>query len=298
VFFPPESDVPVAQLTLAGRNLLARSVLPRGKLSGTDPDSSLVTFKLVGFAVGDGGYKLSNPLQIEPINDQTTQAKATIAILDNRFDVNDAIIINGVSFPVGIQVVASGTAISGTEDGGTLDMGGTLKDSPNTFAVSAHVGQRLRLTGGTLAGLDEEIIFNDGDTLEIGTSDPVDGKTWTEAGSGGTLLPDATTEYSIITNVPGAGTWVPGVTLEETAENLAEAINSSPDPLIQNVVRAEVSGAIVTVKALIAGADGNLNTLEEFDAGGFAFNNLGILATQLQDSEVRYQRNPPHPLGP
>jgi len=86
VFFPSESDVPVAQLTLAGRNLLARSVLPRGKLSGTDPDSPLVTFKLVGFAVGDGGYKLDNPLQISTINDQTTQAEATIAILDNRFD--------------------------------------------------------------------------------------------------------------------------------------------------------------------------------------------------------------------
>jgi len=162
-----------------------------------------------------------------------------------------------------------------------------LIDSPNTFAPSAHIGQRLRLVGGTLAGLDELIVTNTADTIEIGLIDDptfgTAGKSWTQAGSGGPvpangdgLTPDATTDYLIITNVPGAGTWVPGDTLEETAENLANAINSSPDPLIQNVVRAEVSGAIVTVKALIAGADGNLNTLEEFDAGGFAFNNFGI----------------------
>ena len=153
-FLPPESDIPVAQLTLAGRNLLARSIVPRGKEDGNDPDAPLVTFKLAGFAVGDGGYYLTNPLQITAINDQTTGALATVAVLDNRFDANDAIVVNGVSFPVGIILVASGTATGGTDAGGSIG-GGTVDLDPNTLVSGAHIGQTLRLTGGTLAGLTE-----------------------------------------------------------------------------------------------------------------------------------------------
>lgn len=273
-FLPPNSDVPVAQLTLAGRNLLARSIVPRGKLDGNDPDAPLVTFKLSGFAVGDGGYSTSNPLQLTPINDQTTQALATVAILDNRFDVNDALVINGVSFPVGIVVVESGSATGGTEAGGP-NSGGTLTVTPGNIAANAHVGQRLRLTGGTLGGLDELIITNTNAQFEIGTFDPVTGKSWTDAGGGG-LLPDTTTTFDVITNAPGANSWLPGDTLEETAENIAELINGSSEPFIKNVVKATVSGAIVTISAIASGDPGNLNTLVEFDAGGLGFNNFGV----------------------
>ena len=137
-FLPPESDVPVAQLTLAGRNLLARSIVPRGKLDGNDPDAALVSFKLAGFAVGDGGYSLSNPLQLTPINDQTTDALATVAILDNRFDVNDGLVINEVHFDVGIVLVASGSALGGTDAGGTT--AGYDASPPASFDNSAGFG--------------------------------------------------------------------------------------------------------------------------------------------------------------
>ena len=297
-FLPPESDVPVAQLTLAGRNLLARSVVPRGKLDGNDPDAPLVTFKLVGFAVGDGGYNLANPLQLTPINDQTTEALATVAVLDNRFDVNDAIVINGVSFPVGIILVASGTAIGGTENGGPTagfdgsppaefdnsgGFGGTVDLDPNTLVSGAHIGQTLRLVGGTLAGLTEQIVTNSAIEIEIGITNPSAplptgsplGKSWVQAGGGGTV-PDDTTTWEIYTNAPGANTWVPGSTLGETAENIAKAINGSSHPLIQNVVKATVSGDIVSILALANGDLGNFNTLVEFDAGGLGINNFGI----------------------
>ncbi len=291
-FLPPESDVPVAQLTLAGRNLLARSIVPRGKLDGDYPDASLVSFKLAGFAVGDGGYSLSNPLQLTPINDQTTEALATVAILDNRFDSNDAIIINGVSFAVGILLVASGSAIGGTDnagsgggqtvgyDDGTTDnsggFGGTVDLAPNTLVPSAHIGQILRLTGGTLAGLTEKIVTNSAIQIEIGITDPSTfGKSWTQSGSEGTT-PDHTTDWEIYTNAPGDDKWVPGDSLAETAENLAAAINASSKPLIQNVVKATVSGAVVTILAIADGANGNLNTLTEVDAGGLGINNFGV----------------------
>lgn len=189
-YLPPDTDIPVAQLTLAGRNLLARSIVPRGKLDGEDPDAPLVTFKLAGFAVGDGGYLLSNPLQLTPINDQTTDALATVAILDNRFDVNDAIVINGVSFEAGILLVASGSAIGGTESDGSgggqtpgyddgvfpdnsSGFGGTIDLDPNTLVPGAHIGQTLRLTGGTLAGLTEQIVTNSAIQIEIGITNPV-----------------------------------------------------------------------------------------------------------------------------
>jgi hypothetical protein len=295
-FVPPESDVPVAQLTLAGRNLLARSIVPRAKITGMEPDRSLVAFKLAGFALGDGGYKLDNPLQLSPIDDATTQALATIAILDNRFDVNDSLVINGVPFPVGIVVVASGNATGGADNtgpttgynDGTIDNsaggGGTLTVAPNTLAANAHVGQRLRLVGGTLAGLDEQIVTNTTDTIEIGILDPPGpippigvtvGKSWEQAGSSG-LLPDVSTQWQIITNSPGAGTWVPGADEEETAQNIADAINSSTHPLIENVVVATVVNAVVTVSAVSAGSLGNFNTLVEFDTGGLSINNFGI----------------------
>jgi hypothetical protein len=43
------------------------------------------------------------------------------------------------------------------------------------------------------------------------------------------------------------------------------------------VVRATVYQAIITILPIATGVLGNLNTLVEFDAGGFAFNNFGIL---------------------
>ncbi len=298
-FLPPESDVPVAQLTLAGRNLLARSIVPRGKLDGTDPDAPLVTFKLAGFAVGDGGYNLANPLQLTPVNDQTTAALATVSVLDNRFDVNDAIVINGVSFAAGIILVASGTATGGTDNAGSgggqtpgynaetapgfpagFDnsggFGGTVNLAPNTLVPSAHIGQTLRLVGGTLAGLTEQIVTNSAIQIEIGILSPLNGKSWTQSGSGGTV-PDHSTTWEIYTNAPGADTWVPGSDLGETAANIAAAINGSSHPLIQNVVKATVSGTVVSILALANGALGNLNTLVEVDAGGLGINNFGIL---------------------
>ena len=267
-FLPPNTDIPVALLTPVGRNLLARSIVPRAKLDGSDPDAPLVTFKLVGFAVGDGGYDLSNPLQITPINSTTTNALATIEVLDNRFDVNDAFVINGVVFPVGLIVVESGIATGGTEAGGP-NGGGTLTVPPSTLVPNAHIGQRLRLTSGTLGGLDEFIESNTDSEIEIV-------KTWTQAGGGG-FLPDVTTNYQIITNIPGANAWVPGSTLELTAANIANIINIASHPLVKNVVKATVLGNVVTLYALTAGATGNLNTLVESDAGGLSFNNLLIL---------------------
>jgi hypothetical protein len=89
-------------------------------------------------------------------------------------------------------------------------------------------------------------------------------------------VPDHTTDWEIYTNAPGADKWVPGEDLAETAENIAAAINGSSDPLIQNVVKATVTGTVVSILAIANGSIGNLNTLVEFDAGGFGIDNFGI----------------------
>lgn len=309
-FFPSETDDPIAILTLEGRNLLARSIIARSQLTGNEPLRTLVSFRLAGFAMGDGGYEVSRPLQISPISDATTQALATIAIVDNRFDPTDNIRINGVDFPVGIVVVATGTASGGgTDAGGQTDGyddgvvnnqgpanppngpggGGTLLTTGLT--ENAHIGQRLRIVSGTLAGLDEEIVSNTPTIIEIGYTDfdnvlfdapgnPASGtdvgKSWDQSGSDGIVVPDITTTYQIITANPGAGTWIPGDTVEESAQNLADVINASTDPLIQNIVRASVVNAVVTIAALAAGSAGNENTLVEFDAGGAGFNSFDV----------------------
>jgi len=301
-FIPSDSDDPVATLTLAGRNLLARSIIPRSKLTGTEPLETLVSFQLAGFVVGDGGYELSNPLQISTINDGTTQALATVGIVDNRFDASDSVTINGVAFPVGLVVVESGTASGGGTDngGGTSGYddgvvnnqgggGGTLVTTGLT--TNAHIGQRLRIISGTLAGLDEEIVENTTTTIEIGytsfdatqfpqAGNPADGtpagKSWDQSGSDGVIVPDITSNYQIITNSPGAGTWLPGDTVEESAQNLADAINASTNPVIQNVVIASVVNAVVTISSLSAGAVGDLNTLVVDDSGGLGLNNFDV----------------------
>jgi hypothetical protein len=134
-----------------------------------------------------------------------------------------------------------------------------------------------------LAGLTEQIVTNLADLIEIGITNPSAplptgsplGKSWTQSGSSGSA-PDHTTTWEIYTNAPGANTWVPGSTLAETAENIAAAINASSKPLIQNVVKATVSGDVVTILAIANGDLGNLNTLTVFDAGGFGINNFGV----------------------
>jgi hypothetical protein len=254
--------------------------------------------------MGDGGYPLDNPLLVTPIQDDTTQAVATISVTDNRFDSTDNIRINGVNFPAGVSVVATGTASGGSSENGgptsgyndgTVDNlaggGGTIITSG--LESNAHIGKRLRIVSGTLAGIDEEIVTNTQTTIEIGYTDfqgtqfpipqppnpangtPV-GKSWNQAGSDGVIIPDITSVYQIITNNPGSGTWVPGDTVEETAVNIANSINDSSNPLIQNVVRATAVNAVVTVEALSAGTSGNLNTLVEFDGGGFGINNFDV----------------------
>jgi hypothetical protein len=303
-YVPPDSDDPVATLTLAGRNLLARSIIPRSQLTGTEPLQTLVSFQLAGFVMGDGGYLLANPLQLSPISDATTQALATVAILDNRFDVGDSIVVNGVEFPVGLVVVGTGTASGGGTDngGGTVGYDDTVVDNTGGgggtlittgLATNAHIGQRLRIISGTLAGLDEEIVSNDQTTIEIGiisfdgtlfaVAQPPNpdngvpaGKSWDQSGSDGIVVPDITTTYQIITSLPGAGTWLPGDTLEDSAQNLADAINASTNPLIQNVVKASVVNAIVTISSLAAGEIGNLNTLVADDGGGLGLNNFSV----------------------
>jgi hypothetical protein len=141
--------------------------------------------------------------------------------------------------------------------------------------------------------LEEEIVSNTQTIIEIGINEfegalystsqppnPVDGttvgKSWDQSGSDGVVVPDISSDYQIITNNPGAGTWVPGDTVEESAQNLSDVINASTHPLIQNVVRASVVNAVVTIAALAAGSAGNENTLVEFDAGGAGFNNFDV----------------------
>ena len=298
-FIPPESVDPVAKLTEAGRSLLARSIIPRAKLDGSEPSKSLVSFKLSGFALGDGGYFLDNPLTITPIQDNTKQARATITVLDNRFDVNDSISVNGVAFDIGLEVVASGFALGGTNNGGSTSGfnnflefnngggGGTLEVAPNSLPVNAFTGSRLRIIDGTLGGLEGEIVSNTSSSFEIGFLDPEPplptgsplGISWVQAGSGG-LLPDSTTQWQVITASPGASTWVPGVNEEETAKNIADVINASSNPLIKNVVTATTSiNAVITLRAVANGTLGNLNTLTEADFSGLSFNNFSIFPT-------------------
>ena len=145
-YVPPDSDIPVATLTLAGRNLLARSIIPRSQLTGNEPLQTLVNFQLAGFVVGDGGYLLANPLQLSTIIDNTTQALATVAILDNRFDVGDSIVINGVDFPVGLVVVATGTA-----SGGGTDAGGVTAGYDDTVVNNIAGGGGTLITTGLAA---------------------------------------------------------------------------------------------------------------------------------------------------
>jgi hypothetical protein len=125
------------------------------------------------------------------------------------------------------------------------------------------------------------------------------GKSWHQAGSDGSVVPDATSLFQIITNIPGAGTWVPGDTLEETAANIAEAINASTNPSIQNVVKATVTGAIVTIQAISTGSKGNLNTLVAADAGGLGINNFGVLPGTgfLADGVGAALESPRYPSG-
>lgn len=86
-----------AQLTSVARANHARAVLGD------------VSFVIDGFALGRYGYNDTNPVKILSLVDPTGIASADITIVNNSFDVGDAVIVKGVSFVVNVDWNAGGT---------------------------------------------------------------------------------------------------------------------------------------------------------------------------------------------
>jgi hypothetical protein len=91
------SDVPdtiVAQLTLEGRNLLARSKLGD------------VVYRQLGWQVGRGGYLPDRPVKVSSFIDVGSQAEGYFEILDNaNWDIGTYISLNGKWFVYGTHFV-------------------------------------------------------------------------------------------------------------------------------------------------------------------------------------------------
>lgn len=80
--------------------------------------------------------------------------------------------------------------------------------------------------------------------------------------------------------------WLTGVDEEASAVALAEAINNSSDPLLDEI-EAEVSGAIVTVSSRTNGEHGNNYTLTETDGATDNFTISGATFTNGVDSTTQ-----------
>ena len=79
-------DTIIAQLTLEGRNLLARC------------KTGDLVYRVVGWLWGRGGYLDSNPVKVSPIVDTGAASTASIQIIFNIFDQGNFIAINGRKF--------------------------------------------------------------------------------------------------------------------------------------------------------------------------------------------------------
>jgi len=87
------SDTPdtiIAQLTLEGRNLLARAKLGD------------VVYKQLGWQVGRGGYITDRPVKVTPFIDEATEAQGYFDLLDNtNWSIGTYISLNGKWFIYG-----------------------------------------------------------------------------------------------------------------------------------------------------------------------------------------------------
>lgn len=98
--FTDPVDTILCQLTLEGRNLLARMKF------GTE-----CLFTVDGWQMGRGGYDATNPVKITPIVDNTNQSVGYIEVISNsNWKAGDQIVLNGVSFIKDTHWVVGGTA--------------------------------------------------------------------------------------------------------------------------------------------------------------------------------------------
>ncbi len=91
---PPFTDICDSPETIITRS--ARANLSRAALGD-------VIFTLQGFALGLDGYDPTNPVKIQTLVDPTGIATANIVIVNNSFDANDKVVVNGTDFEVGVE---------------------------------------------------------------------------------------------------------------------------------------------------------------------------------------------------
>ena len=96
------SDTPdtiVAQLTMEGRNLLARAKLGN------------IVYRQVGWQIGRGGYVANRPVKVTPFIDDSSEAVGYFEIVDNTaWALGTYISLNGKWFIYGTHFVEGGTA--------------------------------------------------------------------------------------------------------------------------------------------------------------------------------------------
>ena len=81
--------------------------------------------------------------------------------------------------------------------------------------------------------------------------------------------------------------WIPGGNADASAVNLANAINTSNDPLLQDVEAEATSGGVVIVRARTVGEHGNAYTLTETDGATDNFTLSGATFEDGEDSTVQ-----------
>ena len=88
-------DTIIAQLTLEGRNLLARSKLGD------------VVYRQLGWQMGRGGYIENRPVKVTPFVDEATEALGYFDLLDNtNWAIGSYVALNGKQFIYGTHFIA------------------------------------------------------------------------------------------------------------------------------------------------------------------------------------------------
>lgn len=96
-YYTDTPDTIIAQLTLEGRNTLARI-----KTGG-------IVYKYLGWQMGRGGYLYNNPVKISPFIDLGAPAKGTIQVVSNTWAVGTQVFLNGKAFTYGTEFLEGPT---------------------------------------------------------------------------------------------------------------------------------------------------------------------------------------------
>ncbi len=242
-----------------GTRLISSDTL--GRLVFSDPEVASATLsQLLGSLSSlTGVYVVSTDggsATVDGNGSPMTSIQAALDAVPNTSSASNPslILVAPGTYVEDIRIVKDGVTIQGLGD---VTLQGVGSETVSVLQGVSTLPRRVRLQGLTITNSDPSGVCLGASSERFATGTV----TVTSLPAGGdTLSLNGTTLTAVCSpTVPGAGQYLVGATVEETAENIVSV--ASADAAINSLMRVTRLGAVITVEALTTGAGGNALTL-------------------------------------